>query len=306
MATPACKSIDGSLSQRPNSKASIQMEPRSTTPFGVDPLPAGNESEILTAISIPSLTNVIMAGFIRDNGLVNPLNRGRFFAYRNKADRVEGVALIGHTILIDAISAGAIKAFATVARHEPSKHLLMGEHTLVQRFWKYYADTEQSPRLICPVLFLRRREPFDEEQRISGLRPARRSDLEQVVRAQATMAYETSGVDPLDKDPVGFRERYLQRIKKKRVWVLMKNGRLVFKTDIIAHTAQAAYIEGVYVSPEERCKGLGRTCLVSLGRIILEHTKAIYLFVEKENTRTKSFYLNLGFSVSGQYDLLYF
>jgi predicted GNAT family acetyltransferase len=133
-----------------------------------------------------------------------------------------------------------------------------------------------------------------------------REDLEHVVQAQAAMAFETCGVDPLKKDPSGFRERYLRRIEKKRVWVLIENDRLVFKTDVIADTPQASYIEGVYVAPAERGKGLGRRCLIGVSRILMKHAKAIYLFVENQDTRTKSFYLNLGFNMAGQYDLLYF
>ena len=120
------------------------------------------------------------------------------------------------------------------------------------------------------------------------------------------MALEISGVDLLTKDPAGFRERYRRRIANKRVWVVIEDGRLIFKTDVIADTPQAAYIEGVYVGQEERGRGIGRRCLTALGRILLKRSNAIYLFVENENTRTKSFYLNLGFSAAGQYDLLYF
>jgi predicted GNAT family acetyltransferase len=127
-----------------------------------------------------------------------------------------------------------------------------------------------------------------------------------VVQAQAAMALEISGVDPLKKDPAGFRERYLRRIEKKRVWVLIEDGRLIFKTDVIADTPQASYIEGVYVTPSERGKGLGRRCLTDLSRILMKRGKAIYLFVENQNVRTQSFYLNLGFTAAGQYDLLYF
>ena len=275
-------------------------------PVNISSLLPGNEDEVLSAFSAPSLTNVIMSGFVRDNGLVNALNRGRFYACRNQQNELEGVALIGHSILFEAFTENAIQAFATLARREEPAHLLMGEHTAVQKFWNYYAEKEQSPRLICPVVFLHRHELFHQNQSIQGLRPATQKDLEHVVHAQAAMAFETSGVDPLKKDPVGFRERYLRRIEKGRVWVLMRNDRLVFKTDIIADTPEATYIEGVYVSPEERGKGIGRNCVNALGQILLQHTKAIYLFVEQENTRTQSFYQNLGFSVGGQYDLLYF
>jgi uncharacterized protein len=90
------------------------------------------------------------------------------------------------------------------------------------------------------------------------------------------------------------------------VWVLMKEGQLIFKTDVTSESAEIAYLEGVYVSPEERGKGLGRTCLQSIGHILLQRKKAIYLFVEQENVRLQSFYFNLGFNVGGHYDLLYF
>jgi GNAT superfamily N-acetyltransferase len=270
------------------------------------PLSTGSEADVISVLSTQSLTNVIMSGFIGDNGLVSPLNRGCFYACRNERNNLEGIALIGHTIMFEAFAEGAIQAFAALARNNASPHLLMGEHNAVRQFWNYYAVSGETPRLIYPVLFLQRHEPFNKHHSVPGLRQATRKDLEQVVRAQAAMAFETSGVDPLTKDPVGFRERYLRRIEKKRVWVLMKKGRLIFKTDLIAESAEVAYLEGVYVSPEERGKGLGRSCLQGIGRILLQRKKAIYLFIEDKNTRLQSFYFNLGFSVAGHYDLLYF
>ena len=83
------------------------------TPFNISSLSRGDEDEVLTALSAPSLTNVIMSGFVRDNGLVNDLNRGRFYACRNEQSELEGVALIGHSILFEAFSDNAIRAFAT-------------------------------------------------------------------------------------------------------------------------------------------------------------------------------------------------
>jgi ribosomal protein S18 acetylase RimI-like enzyme len=276
-----------------------------TVPVITSPLP-GSEEHILSALSSNSLTNVIMEGFIRDNGFASPLNRGHFYTCRDEKNRVEGVALIGHTILFEASSERAIQAFAGLARRESATHLLMGEHHAVERFWCYYSSKDQSPRLVCPILFLERRKPFADTGDVSDLRPATREDLEHVIQAQAAMAFEISGVDPLKKDPEGFRKRYLQRIEKKRVWVLIEDGRLLFKADIIADTPQASYIEGIYVTPEQRGKGLGGRCVTELGRILLKRTKALYLFVENQNSRTKSFYLKLGFTVAGQYDLLYF
>ena len=265
----------------------------------------GMEDEILSALAQPTLTNVIMAGFIRDNGLVSPQHRGCFYVCRNRQNKLEGVALIGHSILFHAVDDSVVSGFASVARRG-SPHLLMGEHTAVQRFWKFCATQGQAPRHVCPVVFLHRDEQFEQQREVAGLRLAVPEDLDVVVRAQAAMAFETSGVDPLQKDPIGFRQRYLRRIDKGRVWVLLKGRRLIFKLDVITDTPEATYIEGVYVSPEERGKGLGHRCVNAVGVKLLEHTRAIYLFVETENTRTAAFYSRLGFNVAGNYDLLYF
>lgn len=278
----------------------------STTSTAVSRLSTGDESKVLSALSTPSLTTVIMSGFIRDNGLDSPLNRGSFYACHDERKKLTGIALIGHTMLLEAFDESAMQAFASVARETPAKHLLIGEHNAVRQFWSEYAVNGESPRLIHPILFLQRCEQFNKYEPVDGLRLATKKDLEHVVLAQAAMVFETSGVDPLKKDPAGFCKRYLRRIEQQRVWVLIKNDRLVFKTDVTSESEDVAYLEGVYVSPEERGKGVGRICLQAIGHILLQRKKAIYLFVEQDDTRLQSFYFNLGFSIGGHYELLYF
>lgn len=272
----------------------------------VTPLAQEDVANVLSLLSTPSLTNVIMSGFIRDNGLDSPRNRGCFYACHDVLKNLTGVALIGHTILFEALDEGAIRAFAALARNNSSNHLLMGEHNAVRQFWNNYAVKGESPRLIHPVLFLQRHDLFNNQRLVDGLRLATPNDLEQVVGAQAAMAFETSGVNPLTKDPAGFRERYLRRIEKNRVWVLTKHGHLIFKADVTSESEEVAYLEGVYVKPDERGKGLGRDCVKAIGNILLQRKQAIYLFVAQDNARLQSFYFNLGFNVAGHYDLLYF
>ena len=64
----------------------------------------------------------MMAGFIRDNGVVSPLNRGTFYACRDVAGRLEGVAHIGHATLVEARSEAALSAFAHLAQRYPRTH----------------------------------------------------------------------------------------------------------------------------------------------------------------------------------------
>jgi predicted GNAT family acetyltransferase len=247
-----------------------------------------------------------MAGFINDNSFTSPRNRGDFYACRNEAGELEGVALIGHTVLLNAQTSNAIKAFAAVARRKCSKNLVMAERSVAEEFWKYYAGDQEQPRVVCPILFLRAPILACNISEDFRLRPATAEDLELLTDAHAQMVQETSKVNPLEKDPNGFRERYLRRIEKNRVWVLIRDGKLIFKADVLAELADATYVEGVYVSPEQRGRGVGRQCMLALGQALKDRTKAIYLFVENQQTGTIAFYSNLGFEVRGQYELRYF
>jgi len=73
----------------------------------------------------------------------------------------------------------------------------------------------------------------------------------------AAIAESESGVNPLQSDPVGFRNRCARRIEQERVWVVVRDGRLVFKADVQSESDQVAYLEGIYVAPEDsRAMGL--------------------------------------------------
>jgi hypothetical protein len=87
----------------------VQAAKGSVEPYA---LTKGHEAEVLEFLAAKPLHNVYMAGFIHDNGLVSPLNRGTFYACRNEAGRLEGVALIGHVTQLDVRTVRSMKAFA--------------------------------------------------------------------------------------------------------------------------------------------------------------------------------------------------
>ena len=49
----------------------------------VQPLTAEHGTEVLTLLPLRAVHTVLLAGFILDNGLESPLNRGSFYAYRD-------------------------------------------------------------------------------------------------------------------------------------------------------------------------------------------------------------------------------
>ena len=264
-----------------------------------------DRNEVLAFLAERSTHTVCMTGFIRDNGLVSPHNRGTFYGCRNSEDRLEGVALIGHATLIEARTSRAMREFGVIAQTHTRTHMIMGEVEAVEEFWNYYADEGQEMRRACRELLFELRHAMDVPEEIGEMRRANLGDLDQIVPVQAAMAEFESGVNPFEVDPEGFRARCARRIEMGRIWVLEEDGKLVFKADIQADTPDVIYLEGVWVSPAERGKGIGRKCMRQLCRDLLTRSKSVCLLVNQENQRSHTFYRMCNFKMRGVYDSIF-
>ncbi len=87
-----------------------------------EPLARGAEAEVVEFLSERLTHAVNLLGLVADNGLVSPHNRGTFYACRDEAGRLEGVALIGHATLFEARTPRALRAFARAAQARPNLH----------------------------------------------------------------------------------------------------------------------------------------------------------------------------------------
>jgi ribosomal protein S18 acetylase RimI-like enzyme len=269
------------------------------------PLTGEHRDEVLAFLAGRPLHTVILAGFIRDNGLVSPLNRGEFYACRDENGGLEGVALIGHATIVEARTEAAMAAFARLARERGSGHVILGEREKVGQFWDYYAAGQDSPRLLCREMLLEQRWPVAVREEVKGLRLATPDDLELVMPVQAEMAFEESGVNPLERDPEGFRRRCARRIEKGRVWVWVAEGRLIFKAEIISETPEVIYLEGVWVDPRERGKGYGLRCMAQMGRELLRRAGSLSMLVNERNQKALSLYRRAGYKLRGCYDTIF-
>jgi predicted GNAT family acetyltransferase len=266
---------------------------------------AVDEAEALAFLATRPVHTVNLRGFIGDNGLCSPLNRGKFYGYRNGEGALEGVALIGHATLIEAHTDRALEALARKAQECTRAHMIMGEQERIEEFWSYYAEDGQRMRLACRELLFELRWPVEARQVVSGLRLATLDDLDLIIPVQAAMAEEESGVNPLEKDPEGFRTRCARRIEQGRIWVCVENGRLIFKTDVMADTPEVIYLEGIYVNPEERSKGYGLRCLSQLSLTLLRRTETLSILVNEQNVAAQALYKRAGFKFTSTYDTIF-
>lgn len=255
-----------------------------------------HREEVTKFLAVRPVHTVVMSSFINDNGMESPQNRGKFFGYRNTRGELEGVALIGHSTLVEARTENAIAALAMTARtSETPIHLVMSSGERAEIFWNYYTGGTKSPRLTCKELLFEVAFPYMVQNCEWNIRKAESSHLEHVAAAQAEIAFVECGVDPMEKDRAGFLKRVQKRIDQGRVFVVFENGKLLFKADIIAEANDVIYLEGIYVAPELRGQGMGSRCLSKLSLDLMGQAGNICLLSNVDFEQAHRSYTRAGF-----------
>ncbi len=271
----------------------------------VERLVNSDAPEVIQFLSQRPIHTVAMMSLIHDNDIVSPFNRGTFYGCRDLNGQLEGVALVGHATLMETVSDRALAALAQVARECPNTHMIMGEKERVDDFWSHYTDTGRRQRLACREWLFELSWPIEARERVAELRPARVEELELVMPVQAELAFAESGVNPLEVDPKGFRERCLRRIEQGRTWVVVENGVLIFKADVISKTPEVNYLEGIWLREDRRHKNVGTRFMSDLMRRLLEDTKSILLLVNETNQWAQRFYRKCGFHFRATYETIF-
>ena len=265
-----------------------------------------HKDETLAFLSSRILHTFVMTGWLHDNGVVNPLNRGTFYGYRNGNGALDGVALIGHTTLFEAQSVEALSAFAGLTQECSAASALMGEEKKVKQFLNYYVSGRPAPRLACREMLYEQRHKEQIGDEIPGLRLATSAELDLVANVHAELTAAETGVNPLETDPDRFRMRCGRRIHQDRVWVNVEDGRLLFKADVITQLPEVTYLEGVYVAPEKRGNGFGSSCMRQLTNHLLDHSKSVCLLIKEQNAAASSCYQKAGYRLREYYETLFF
>ncbi len=262
--------------------------------------------EAMNFLSVRPVHTVVMTSFINDNGLQSELNRGKFYGYRNSEGKLEGIALIGHSTLIEARSNEALKAFAYTAKtSETPIHLIMSHGTAAETFWQHYSNGLNKPRLTCVERLFEVNFPFMVPKCEKQVRPATADELLAVAEAQAEVAFMECGVDPMVKDREGFLKRVARRIEQGRVFVVFEGDKLVFKADIIAETADVIYLEGVYAGQEFRGNGIGSSCLAALSLNLLDRVENICLLSNVEFANAYQSFAKAGYKATDECTTLF-
>lgn len=191
-------------------------------------------------------------------------------------------------------SAIGLVAERILSRMLPVRAIISPAH-LVEALWneiRVRLDPPTVVRMNQPIYALPKRLDYPDLTlgRYSTMR-----DLDALVPACAAMHKEEVGIDPLERDAAGYRERIRELIEKKRSLVRVVDGRIAAKCEYSAVTGDAVQLMGVWTHPSYRRRGLSHELLREICGHLSRKGKTVTLFVNDFNGPAVSLYERLGF-----------
>jgi ribosomal protein S18 acetylase RimI-like enzyme len=186
--------------------------------------------------------------------------------------------------------------------------MIIGQERAVSDLWSAAGSAMPKPREDRPAqpVYVLNKSFAGSDPVKTGLREATLDDVDLLLPACAATHYEELGIDPLQRDAVGFRRRTIAQIEEGRSWLWAEDGTILFKAEASAWTPQAVQLQQVWVDPEVRRKGNGKRGLSDLCRLLLEETPTVTLFVRPENEAAIRLYESTGMRRVASYRSLLF
>ena len=216
------------------------------------------------------------------------------------ASLATNIVLAGDPSIEDDITESAVALIADriLVRMLPVRAIISPAH-LVESLWMRLRNRIDPPtvvRMNQPVYALRKRLDYPD---LTVSRYSVTRDLDQLVPACAAMHKEEVGIDPMDRDAIGYRERIRELVEKKRSIVHVVDGVIVAKCEYSAVTPEAVQLMGVWTHPRYRRHGYARETLREVCGHLARRGKTVTLFVNDFNTPAVALYEDLGFERIG-------
>jgi predicted GNAT family acetyltransferase len=135
------------------------------------------------------------------------------------------------------------------------------------------------------------------------VRRIRKNEMDLIMPACVAMFTEEVGISPMAGDGgLLYQARVAELVGAGRSFARMENGKVIFKAEIGAATPRACQIQGVWVDPAYRGKGLSETGMAAVLRYALSDVAPVVsLYVNDFNTAARASYRRVGFEEVGAF-----
>jgi len=212
--------------------------------------------------------------------------------------KLKSALLCGANIVPVNTSLIARQEFASVlSRSGRRSASIVGPASEVLDLWSRLSPNWGSAREVRenqPVLAMREpsRISIDDEVRYSSL-----EDLDELVPACVAMFTEEVGVSPNSGGGASaYRNRVAELVSARRSFVRYVGDELVFKAEIGTVGSEVAQVQGVWVKPEFRGKGISVPAMAAVVKYVLaDIAPVVSLYVNNYNAPALATYRNVGF-----------
>ena len=220
---------------------------------------------------------------------------------------LDAVCLAGANLIPFAVPGAeraAATAFAERARRAGRRcSTIVGPAASVAPLWALlapYWGPARDHRPHQPLLAIDGPPAVPPEPRV---RPVRLDELDILLPAAVAMFTEEVGVSPLRVDGgAGYRARVSELVRAGQSVAWIENGEVLFKAEIGAVSRAACQVQGVWVAPKLRGRGIGTAgtaAVVEYARTTI--APVVSLYVNDFNTTARAAYHRVGFQEVGQY-----
>ncbi|PSK89162.1 hypothetical protein CLV63_12735 [Murinocardiopsis flavida] len=212
--------------------------------------------------------------------------------------RLTALCYAGANLVPVGAGPAAIKHFADHARWQGRRcSSIVGPVPAVRDLWERlepYWGPARAVRARQPVLEATGPVPASDPL----VRRVRLSELGILLPACVAMFTEEVGVPPDAGDGGAlYRARVAELIRTGRAFARIEDGRVVFKAEIGAVTSDACQIQGVWVPPDLRGRGLSVPGMAAVVRRAQDEVAPrVTLYVNDYNTAARTTYARCGFS----------
>jgi predicted GNAT family acetyltransferase len=183
-----------------------------------------------------------------------------------------------------------------IARTPRGCSSIVGQASAVSVMWPVLArrwGPARAVRQAQPLLTTNRRSEVAGDP---AVRLVHRPELRRFLPAAEAMFTEELGVSPIGHDSgAGYRARVTSLINSGRAFARFdERGRVEFKAEIGALTPETAQVQGVWVRPDLRSRGIGTAAMAAVIEHALALAPTVSLYVNDYNTAARRMYERLG------------
>jgi len=220
---------------------------------------------------------------------------GRLFGYGARG-RVESMCWLGTQLTPIAADRPAIDAFAeALVRLGRTCTSIVGRRDQVLDLWERMGarwGRARDVRASQPLLVAHQPAAIPADPGVRLMRP---DEIEVLFPASVAMYTEEVGVSPLDGGR-GYRHRVAELVRSGRAYAKVVDGRVIFKADLAVITPNTAQVQGVWVDPQWRGRGVATACMAAVVNDTLRRVApTVSLYVNDYNLPARAAYKHCGF-----------